>query len=131
MDYIRHNFLFSSNKDNNIKLHDLESGERSGDSDTSIYPPLQMVVDNRVDNGPSISTQNYSHSFPTSDATSNIQAMASTNSMQVETSGGSLQLLLPDANQKRSWHQDQADSNKVRIVAQTSRIPTVVSICYL
>ena len=119
MDYIRHNFLFSSNKDNNIKLHNLESGERSGDSDTSIYPPLQMVVDNRVDNGPSISTQNYSHSFPTSDA------------MQVETSGGSLQLLLPDANQKHSWHQDQADSNKVRIVAQTSRIPTVVSICYL
>jgi len=36
-----------------------------------------------------------------------------------------------DTNQKRSWHQDQSNCNKVRIVTQTSRIPKLVGVRYL
>jgi hypothetical protein len=133
MEYIR-NFL-PPNRDD-VKLHNLESGERSGHA---IYPPLPPVSSNSqigVGGGPNTSiypTQpavpNYSYSFPTSDVA---------DSMQMETSRESLQSLSPvkfgmqsDANRKHSQDWDQADSNKVRIVAQTSRIPTVVSICCL
>jgi hypothetical protein len=112
------NHILSSSRDNDVELHDLESGERSGN--IAIYPPLplepfnsQMGVGGRPAN---ISTS------PTPQA-----------SMQIETSGGSMQLspaevgMQSDPNPKRSRYWDQANSDKVRIIAQTSRIPTVVS----
>lgn len=106
MEYIRNNFL--SNRDNIER--DLESGKTSGHP--PIYPPLLPLEPG--------SSDNIGHSFPMFGDRSNI---ASTVSMQMDTS--EMQL---DTNQKRSWHENQADSNKVRIVSQTSRIPTLVSI---
>jgi hypothetical protein len=134
MEYVR-NYFPSSNKDD-IELSDLNSGDLTPEPGLS---NSQM----EVGDGPNTSTHptqpavpNYSHSFPTSDAASNIHAL-STDSMQIETSGESSQLLSlakvetqSDANQKHSWHQDQANSNKVRIIAQT-RMSTAVSVCYL
>jgi hypothetical protein len=138
MEYIR-NRIFSSNKDD-IELCDLESSNsQMRPANTSTYPtPLEPGLSNSqigVGDGPPTqpAVPNYSHSFPTSDAASNIHTMDS-----MQTSGGNLQLLSPaevemqsNANQKRSGDQNQADSNRVRIVAQTSRMPTVVSVCYL
>ena len=138
MEYI-HNHFLSSNKDN-IEHCNLESGERHGKpgssniqtgvgdrlANASIYPTLlepglsnrQMEVGGRP-NTSTYPTQpaapNYSHSFPTSDTTSNIHPMVSTDSMQFKTSGVNLQLLSPaeveihsNTNKKCSWHQDQA-----------------------
>src|SRR5271154_3939984 len=123
MEYIRNHFL-SSNK-NNIELCDLESGSSNSQmgvalgarpTNTSIYPTLpQPVLSSTYPT--QLAVPNYSRSFPMSDAASNIHAMVSTDSMQIETSGGSLQLLSlaevemqSNTNQKRSGHQDQANS---------------------
>ena len=121
-----------------------QMGVDGGLANISTYPTLEPDSQMTVGDGPNTSTDstvstqpavpNYSHSFPMSDAAS-INTMESTDSMQIETSGGSLPpaeiKMQSDTNQKRSLHGDQAEFNKVRIVAQTSRIPTVVSVCYL
>ena len=106
MEYFRKNF-FSSIRDNDVELHDLESGR-------SIYPSLPTTP---LEPLPADAAPNFNF-----------------NAMHVETSLGSLQLGSPaetgmqSDNPKRLCHQDQAGSNKVRIVAQRSRIPTLVSL---
>lgn len=105
MEYIRNRFL-SSIRDDDVELHDLESGR-------AIYPTLPPTP------------------LPT-DAAPNFNF----NAMQIETSGATLQSLsaaeagMQSDNNPKRFCQDQAGSNKVRIVAQTSRIPTLVSVCY-
>jgi hypothetical protein len=103
MAYFLNHFL--SRRDDDDELCDLESGEGSGHS--TMYPPLPPTLPTPLE----------------LDAAS----------MQIETSGRSMHFsqaedgMQSDPNPKRSRHWDQTDSTKVRIVPQTSRIPTVVS----
>jgi hypothetical protein len=113
------NHILSSNKDSDVELHELESGKRSGGDIAGIYPHLPMPFNSQM--GVGGSPVNISTNFDTA-------------SMQIETSGG-MQLSPaevemqsgPDPKRSRSQSSDQVDPNKVRIVPQTSRIPTLVS----
>jgi hypothetical protein len=119
--YFFNNFL-TSNSDNDVDLRDLESGERSGDA---IYPPLPPgSFNNLVVGGRPANISTYPIPPETDAATS----------MEIETSGRSMQLSPAEVGmqaEKRSRHLDQVVFEKVRIVPQTSRIPTVVSDCVL
>ena len=111
------NHILSSNKNNDVELHELESGERSSDNIASIYP---------LSPGP------FNSQLGVVGRPANISTKFDAASMQIGTSGG-MRLspaeveMQSDPCPKRSRYWDQVDPNKVRIVPQTSRIPTLAS----
>ena len=102
------NSFLTSNND--VEFRDLESGKRSGNA---IYPPLPPTSFNNLGN---ILT------YPTPDAAT---------SMEVESGGSMQQAELGMQAEKHSQQLDPVVFGKVRIVPQTSRIPTVVSDCVM
>jgi hypothetical protein len=119
MEYIRNHFL-SSNSYNDLELRDLESGERSGKN--NIYPSLPPG---------SLNSQMGAGGRPANISSYLIPLESVDASMQIET-GQSIQTSPAEVemqSEKRSENWEEANSNKVRIVPQTSKIPTLVSAC--
>lgn len=121
MEFLRR---LSSTRDGDIELADLEAGERS--SHISPLPPGSFNSQIGVSGGPA-NTSTYP-TLPEPDAVSSGMVYA----MQIESLSLAEVGTQSDMNEKRSgyWSQPAADTNKVRIVPQTSRIPTVVSVSY-
>ena len=134
MEYIRNNFLLSSSsRDGNrdIELSDLESGTSGASSHLPAEDDMQLDANRRTQLAWDLS---FNFLSPNRDSNRDSNSDVGLHELESGTSAASLPAEVDmqlDANEKRQMDWDLPVFQKVRIVPQASRIPTVVSVRYL